>query len=85
VKLLKKNIMLTYAIINTTDKDNVNFEEVIQEPSTVRYSLDGTQFVIKYETEPSFITDGTVVPDAILSHSDCLALMATSVWSQDII
>ena len=77
--------MLTYAIINTTDKDKVNFEEVIQEPSTVRYSLDGTQFVIKYETEPSFITDGSVVPDAILNHDLCLDLMATSDWSQDII
>jgi hypothetical protein len=77
--------MLTYAIINTTDKDNVNFEEVIQEPSTVRYSLDGTQFVIKYETEPSFITNGSVVPDAILNHDLCLDLMATSDWSQDII
>lgn len=77
--------MLTYAIINTTDKDKVNFEEVIQEPSTVRYSLNGTQFVIKYETEPSFITDGTVVPDAILNHDLCLDLMATSDWSQDII
>lgn len=85
MKLLKKNIMLTYAIINTTDKDKVNFEEVIQEPSTVRYSLNGTQFVIKYETEPSFITDGTVVPDAILNHDLCLDLMATSDWSQDII
>lgn len=77
--------MLTYAIINTTDKDKVNFEEVIQEPSTVRYSLNGTQFVIKYETEPSFITDGSVVPDAILNHDLCLDLMATSDWSQDII
>jgi len=77
--------MLTYAIINTTDKDKVNFEEVIQEPSTVRYSLDETQFVIKYETEPSFITDGSVVPDAILNHDLCLDLMATSDWSQDII
>lgn len=84
MKLLKKNIMLTYAIINTTDKDNVNFKEVIQEPSTVRYSLDGTQFVIKYETEPSFITDGSVVPDAILNHDLCLDLTATSVWSNPI-
>jgi hypothetical protein len=85
VKPLKKINMLTYAIINTTDKDKVNFEEVIQEPSTVRYSLDGTQFVIKYETEPSFITNGSVVPDAILNHADCLILMNTSNWSQDII
>jgi hypothetical protein len=77
--------MITYAIILTNDFDKVDFEEVIQEPSTVRYSLDGLKFVIKYEIEPSFITDGTVVPDAVLNHSDCLALMSTSDWSQDII
>jgi hypothetical protein len=77
--------MTIYAIINTIDKDNVDFDEVVEKSSTVRYSLDGTQFVIKYETEPSFITDGIVVPDAVLNHSDCLALMSTSDWSEDII
>ncbi len=77
--------MTIYAIINTIDKDNVDFDEVVEKSSTVRYSLDGTQFVIKYETEPSFITDGIVVPDAVLNHSDCLSLMSTSDWSEDII
>lgn len=77
--------MTIYAIINTIDKDNVDFDEVVEKSSTVRHSLDGTQFVIKYKTEPSFITDGTVVPDVVLNHSDCLALMSTSNWSQDII
>jgi hypothetical protein len=77
--------MTIYAIINTIDKDNVDFDEVVEKSSTVRHSLDGTQFVIKYKTEPSFITDGTVVPDAVLNHSDCLDLMSTSNWSQDII
>jgi hypothetical protein len=77
--------MITYAIINTIDKDNVDFNEVVQKESTVRYSLNGTQFVIKYETEPSFITDGIIIPDAVLNHSDCLDLMSTSDWSEDII
>lgn len=76
--------MLTYAIIQTTDKNNVDFKEVIQNASTVRYSLDGSKFVIKYETEPLFITNGTVVPDAILNHSDCLTLMASAGWSKSI-
>ena len=76
--------MLTYAIILTTEKNLVDFNEVIQEASTVRYSLDGSKFVIKYETEPSFITDGSVTPDAILNHSDCLNLMSTAAWSETI-
>ncbi len=76
--------MITYAIINTVDKDNVDFNEVVEKASTLRHSLDRTQFVIKYETEPSFITDGTVVPDAILNHEQCLALMKTSQWSEQI-
>jgi len=72
--------VLTYAIIKTIDFDKVDFVEVVQEPTTVRYNLAGTQFVIKYNSTPSFISDGSVIPDAILNHSDCLALMATNVW-----
>ena len=76
--------MLTYAIINTIDKDNVDFNEVVQKVSTVRYSLDGSKFLIKYETEPSFIVNGNVVPDAVLNHNNCLTLMSTDEWTEDL-
>lgn len=77
---------LTYGIINTIDIDNVDFQEVVQERSTVRYSLDGLKFVIKWNTgnTPSFIESGLVVPDAILTHAECLALMSTAEWSEQI-
>jgi len=75
-----------YGIILTADIDKVDFSQVPQNRDTVRYSLDGTQFVIKWEDdhEPTFITDGTVVPLLILSHADCLILMQSNEWSEPI-
>jgi hypothetical protein len=46
--------------------------------------LDGSQFVLKWEIEPTFITDGTIVPLQTLSHSECLTLMSTPEWSEPI-
>lgn len=76
-----------YAIISTTDIDNVDFTQVPEENNeSLRYSLDGTEFVIKWfdEHEPTFITDGTVVPLQTLTHEEALVLMATSEWSEPI-
>ena len=76
-----------YGIILTADMGGVDFSQVYPKDRTqVRYSLDGTQFVIKWEEdhEPTFITDGTIVPVSILSHADCLTLMSTPEWSEPI-
>ena len=38
-----------YAIISTTDIDNVDFTQVPEENNeSLRYPLDGTEFVIKW-------------------------------------
>ena len=77
----------TYAIINLSDIGLIDFSQVAQSSaSTVRKSLDNTQFVIKWEEgyEPTFIADGTVIPVGIYTHSECLELMATEKWSQPI-
>jgi len=76
-----------YAIISTTDIDNVDFTQVPEKNNeNLRYSLDGTEFVIKWfdEHEPTFITDGTVVPLQTLTHEQALLLMATAEWSEPI-
>ena len=76
-----------YGIILTADMGGVDFSQVYpKDSSQLRYSLDGTQFVIKWEEdhEPTFITDGTVVPLLILSHADCLILMQSNEWSEPI-
>ena len=77
----------TYGIINTSDLSSVDFTQVMPNQSDeVRYSLDGLMFIIKWneDHEPTFITDGTIVPVSILTHELCLALMQTPEWSESI-
>ena len=74
----------TYSIINIADLSSIDFTQVYEtSQNTIRKSIDESQFVIKYSTEPSFIADGTVTPVQTLSHANCLTLMATDAWSSD--
>jgi hypothetical protein len=78
----------TYAVINLTDISLIDFAQVAQSSaSTIRKSLDDTQFVIKWEDgyTPTFIKDASVVPVGIYDHHAILELMATSVWSEEIV
>ena len=82
-----KDNEIIYAIINLSDIGLIDFGQVAQSSaSTVRKSLDNTQFVIKWQEgyEPTFIADGTVIPVGIYTHSECLQIMATEKWSQPI-
>ena len=73
----------TYAIINIADLVNIDFSQVGEtDENTIRKSLDETQFVLKWNTEPTFITDGTVIPVQTLTHDEALALMASAEWSE---
>ena len=75
----------TYAIINIADLVNIDFSQVGEtDENTIRKSLDETQFVLKWNTEPTFITDGTVVPLQTLTHEEALVLMASAEWSEEI-
>tara|TARA_R100000773_G_C4200077_1_gene102858 strand:- start:1 stop:249 length:249 start_codon:yes stop_codon:yes gene_type:complete len=74
----------TYTILNISDLQNVNFSEVLEtSENTIRKSIDGTKFLIKYNSEPSFILNGTVTPLQTMSHSQCLALLADSDWTPE--
>jgi len=80
-----KRIAETYAIINIADLVNIDFSQVGEtDENTIRKSLDETQFVLKWNTEPTFITDGTVTPLQTLTHEEALTLMATPEWSEPI-
>ena len=75
----------TYATINIADLSNIDFSQVGEtDENTIRKSLDQTQFVLKWNTEPTFITDGTVVPLQTLTHDEALTLMASAEWSEEI-
>ena len=75
----------TYAIIQSTDLASIDFDQIGETSAdTLRYNLANTEFVIKWNTTPTFITDGTIVPVAELTHQEALALMATPEWSEPI-
>lgn len=75
----------TYAIINTSDLSNIDFSQIGEtSENTLRYNLAGTEFVIKWNTTPTFISDGSVVPVSELTHEQALTLMATAAWSEEI-
>jgi len=82
---MSTRIAETYAIISIADLSNIDFSQVGEtDQDTIRKSLDDTQFVIKYNTEPTFIADGTVTPLQTLTHEQALTLMATAEWSEPI-
>jgi hypothetical protein len=61
---------MKYAIIHINDLDNVDFTQIGETSAeTIRKSLDDTMFVFKWETMPTFIRDGTIVPLQVLSSS----------------
>tara|TARA_B110000444_G_scaffold70505_1_gene66259 strand:+ start:293 stop:553 length:261 start_codon:yes stop_codon:yes gene_type:complete len=77
----------TYATINLSEIGLIDFAQIGEtSASTVRKSLDDTQFVIKWEEGyvPTFIMDGTVVPIQEYDHHTILDLMATPEWSEPI-
>ena len=77
--------MRIYAIINIADLELIDFSQIEETSSeTIRKSIDETQFVIKWTQEPTFISDGTVIPVGIYTHAECLELMATEKWSEPI-
>lgn len=76
----------TYAIIDIADLSNIDFTQIGETSAdTIRKDVHELLFVIKYEGEhePTFITDGSVVPVQTLTHSECVALMSTEDWTTE--
>jgi len=79
-----RKIFTTYATIKIEDLTKVDFSQVGETSAdTIRIDVldPPTQFVLKWDTEPSFITNGEIIPDALYTHAECLELMATDAWS----
>jgi len=77
----------TYAVINLSDLELIDFNQIGESsPSTIRKSLDDTQFVIKWQEGniPTFIKDSSVIPVGTYDHHAILELMRTSAWSEPI-
>ena len=72
--------MITYTIINKEDAAEIDFSQVLEtSESALRYSVDGTKIVLKFEGEtPAFL-----VGLQQYNHSEILVIMNTPEWNND--
>ena len=72
--------MRTYVILDASQVGNVNFDKVCQTSAdTLRYSLDGSKFVVKFEGDtPSFL-----IGEPQYDHAEILEVLSGAEWSSD--
>ncbi len=78
--------MATYIVIDIdTQTASVDFSQInTTSAQTMTRNLANTEAMLSYEVEPSFITNGRLVPIQTLNHEEALALLATPAWSEPI-
>lgn len=71
---------MIYVILNSSELPTVDFNQVLQTSAdTLRYSLDGTKFLVKFEGDtPSFLSGKTEY-----DHAEILTILATDEWTSD--
>ena len=72
--------MRTYVILNTSELSSVDFNQVLQESAdTLRYSVDGTKFLLKFEGDtPSFL-----VGEPQYDHAEILTVLSGTEWTAE--
>ena len=68
---------MKYVIVPTSELSSVDFSQVIESESSLRYSIDSSKFIVKYEgSQPSFLSGKTEY-----TQSEMLTIVAGSDWS----
>ena len=77
--------MTTYIVIDIdTQTKLIDFSQINTTSSqTMRRNIANTQGVLSYQVEPSFITNGSLVPVQTYDHDGILALLATPEWTPE--
>lgn len=72
--------MRTYVIIDASEVSSVDFGQVLQaDEDKLRYSLDGTKTLLKYEgTQPFFLLGKTEY-----THAEILDVISGPEWTSD--
>ena len=68
----------TYVILDASEVSSVDFDQVIQNSEdTLRYSVDGSKFIVKYEgTQPFFLLGKTEY-----THEEILTILSGPEWT----
>ena len=70
----------TYVILDASEVSSVDFDQVIQNSEdTLRYSVDGSKFIVKYEgTQPFFLLGKTEY-----THEEILTILSGPDWTSE--
>ena len=72
----------TYIVISLDDTSKVDYSQVnTTSAQTMRRNVANTEGMVSYSVEPSYITNGHLVPLQKLNHAEALALLATPEWT----
>ena len=74
--------MTTYITFNVSEISSIDFNQVLETSvETLRYSVDKTQSVVKWNGEvPSCILSLTT-KSAYMTYDEILALLSTPIWT----
>lgn len=71
---------MKYIILPIEDLNEVEWSEIpYHSPESVRTSLNGSKFIIKYKEKPSFINEAIEY-----SHDEILNIVSGSEWTEDL-
>jgi hypothetical protein len=72
--------MKNYVIIDASEVSSVDFDQVLQtSANTLRYSVDGSKALLKYEgTQPFFLLGKTEY-----THEEILSILSGPEWTSD--
>ena len=71
---------MIYVILNSSELPNVDFNQVLQTSAdTLRYSLDGSKFVVKFKGE----IPGFLIGEPQYTKEEILPILAGADWSSD--
>ena len=70
-----------YVIIDTSSKSLVDFSQVIESEDDIRYSIDGTKFIVKFEGDTPSSISSLSVPE--YSHDSILSKISGTDWTPE--
>lgn len=74
----------TYIVISLDDTSKVDYSQVnTTSAQTMRRNVANTEGMISYSIEPSYITNGRLVPISTLNHEEALQLLSTPEWTPE--
>jgi len=76
--------MTTYITFNVSEIDSIDFNQILETSvETLRYSVDKTQTVAKWNGEVPSCVLSLTTKSAYMSYDEIVALLSTPVWTSN--